>query len=237
MTTVANIQTATISYRANGGNADGYLARPDDQAQHPGVIVIQEWWGINDNIKDISRRFAEAGYVALAPDLYHGKVVLNGEPNEAQKAMMALDQAEVAKNLHGAVQALKSRPEVSPKRVGVVGFCMGGRLALVVASQEGTDIGAVAGFYPGGYNPTEDDVKAIQCPVLAIYGDRDDSTPEAQREKFRKYLADNGKTFDMVVYPGAHHAFFNDTRPEVYDAAAAEDAWNRTLAWFSRYLR
>ncbi len=233
---MANIQTETITYRANGGTANGYVARPDDQAQHPGVIVIQEWWGINDNIKAICRRFADEGYVALAPDLYHGKVVLNGEPNEAQKAMMALDQTEVAQNLHGAVQALKSRPEVLPKKVGVVGFCMGGRLALIVASQEGSDIGAVAGFYPGGYNPSEADVQAIQCPVLAIYGERDDSTPEPAREQFRKYLTDSGKVFDMVVYPGAHHAFFNDSRPAVYDAAAAEDAWNRTLAWFTRYL-
>jgi len=234
---VANTQSETITYRANGGTAAGYVARPDDQVRHPGVIVIQEWWSINDNIKEICRRFAAAGFVVLAPDLYHGKVVLNGEPNEAQKAAMSLDQAEVAKNLHGAVQALKNRPEVSPKQVGVVSFCMGGCLALIVASQEGSDIGAVAGFYPGGYNPSEADVQAIQCPVLAIYSGKDDSTPEPVREKFRKYLTDNGKTFDMVVYPGAHHAFFNDTRPEVYDSAAAEDAWNRTLAWFSRYLK
>src|SRR5579863_4947804 len=129
---MANIQTETITYRANGGTANGYIARPDDQAQHPGVVVIQEWWGINDNIKEICRRFADAGYVALAPDLYEEQEILNCEPNEAQKAMMSLDQAEVAKNLHGGVQALRGRPEVLPKRVGVVGFCMGGRLALIV---------------------------------------------------------------------------------------------------------
>jgi carboxymethylenebutenolidase len=234
---MANIQTETITYRANGGTAKGYIARPDDQAQHPGVIVIQEWWGINDHIKAICQRFADAGYVALAPDLYHGRVILNGEPNEAQKAMMSLDQAEVAKNLHGAVQALRGRADVLPKRVGVVGFCMGGRLALLVASDEGSQIGAVSSFYGGGYDPTEDAVRAIQCPVLAIYGGQDNSTPEPVRERFRKYLADNGKTFDMVVYPGAHHAFFNDSRPEVYDSAAAEDAWNRTLTWFGHYLK
>lgn len=234
---MANIQTETITYRANGGTANGYIARPGDQAQHPGVVVIQEWWGINDNIKEICRRFADAGYVALAPDLYHGRVIPNGEPNEAQKALMSLDQAEVQKNLHGAVQTLISQTDVAPKRVGVVGFCMGGRLALIVASDEGSNIGAVASFYGGGYDPTEDAVRAMQCPVLAIYGGQDGSTPEPVRERFRKYLTDNGKTFDMVVYPGAQHAFFNDSRPEVYDAAAAEDAWNRTLAWFGRYLK
>ncbi len=234
---MVNIRTATITFPANGGTADGFLAYPDDQAKHPGVIVIQEWWGLNDNIKDICRRFADAWYVALAPDLYHGRVILNGEPNEAQKAMMALDQDEVAKNLHGAIQTLKARPEVSTPNVGVVGFCMGGFLALKVATREGSNVGAVVSFYPGGYDPTEADVQAMQCPILAIFGGKDHSTPEAMREKFRKLLTDNGKTFDMVVYPGADHAFFNDTRAEVYDAAASQDAWNRTLSWFSRYLR
>jgi carboxymethylenebutenolidase len=234
---MATIHTETITYHANGGSASGFLARPDDQDAHPGVIVIQEWWGINDHIKDICGRFAAAGFIALAPDLYHGRVILNGEPNEAQKASMSLDQTEVAKNLHGAVQTLRGRADVAPKKIGVTGFCMGGRLALVVATDEGSDIGAVVSFYGGGYDPTEADVQAMQCPVLAIFGGADGSTPEPVREKFRKYLTDNGKTFDMVVYPDAQHAFFNDTRPEVYDSAAAADAWSRTVAWFIRYLK
>lgn len=233
---MAGVVTEDITFRSNGGTATGYLARPDDAQQHPGVIVIQEWWGINDNIKDIARRFAQAGFVALAPDLYHGQVVPNGEPNEAQKAMMSLDQAEVAKNLQGALQSLQARPEVGSQKIGVTGFCMGGRLTLIFASQAGAELGAAVGFYPGGYDPTEQDVAALQCPVLVMYGGEDDSTPPHLRDKFRKYLTDQGKTFDMVVYPGAGHAFFNDTRPQVYDTAAAADAWQRTLSWFTRYL-
>jgi carboxymethylenebutenolidase len=162
--------------------------------------------------------------------------VPNGEPNEAQKAAMALDQTDVANNLRGALQTLQARPDVAPQRIGVTGFCMGGRLALIFATQAGPELGAVVSFYGGGYDATSEAVQRMQAPILAIYGGNDQSTPANKREQFRAYLTDQGKTFDMVVYPGAGHAFFNDTRAEVYDAASAEDAWQRTLAWFQRYL-
>jgi carboxymethylenebutenolidase len=232
---MASILTEEITFPSNGGTAAGYLAMPDDGATHPGVIVIQEWWGLNDNIKGIARRFAEAGFVALAPDLYHGKVTK--EPDIAQKEMMALDQAEVAKDLRGALVALQGRAEVAPKKIGVTGFCMGGFITMVFASQAGPELGAAVSFYGGGYDPTEDAVRAIQCPVLAIYGALDGSTPEPLREKLRAYMTAEGKTFDMVIYPDAEHAFFNDDRPQVHNPVASADAWNRTLAWFTQYLR
>jgi len=230
------VRTEDVTFASNGGTANGYLATPDDGQQHPGVIVIQEWWGLNDNIKDIARRFADAGFVALAPDLYHGKVVLMGEPNEAQKAAMSLDQAEVMKDLKGAIAFLQAQGAVLPKRVGVTGFCMGGTLALEVTSAQGANVGAAVSFYSGGYQPTADKVAAMQCPVLAIYASEDGSTPESMRNEFRKQLTDQGKTFDMVVYQNAQHAFFNDERPEVYDDVASKDAWQRTINWFTTYL-
>ena len=144
---MADVLTEEITFASNGGTASGYLARPDDTATHPGVIVIQEWWGINDNIKDIARRFAAVGFVALAPDLYHGKVT--AEPNEAQKAAMALDLNEVAKDLHGALVALQSRAEVTPKKIGVTGFCLGGMITLKFATQAGAELGAVIGTHAG----------------------------------------------------------------------------------------
>ncbi len=229
------VTTEDITFASNGGTAAGYIARPADQLPHPGVVVIQEWWGLNENIRDIARRFAGAGFVALAPDLYHGKVTK--EPDEAQKAMMALDQAQVAKDLAGAVKALQSYDFVAPKRVGVTGFCMGGYITLVFAAAAGNDLGAAVSFYGGGYTPTEQGVAGIQSPLLAIYAGRDESTPEAERERLRQLLTDQGKTFDMVMYPDAEHAFFNDERPEVYNPAAAADAWKRTLSWFGTYLR
>ncbi len=232
---MADILTEDITFPSNGGTAAGYLARPADGKPHPGVIVIQEWWGLNANIKDIARRFAGAGFIALAPDLYHGRVI--DEPDEAQKAVMNLDQAEVAKDLRGALTALQGQSDVAPKKIGVSGFCMGGTLTLMFASQAGAELGAIAPFYPGGYDPTEAEVQRISCPVHVVYAERDHSTPEATRDRLRKYLTDNGKTFDMVVYPRTDHAFFNDTRPESYDAAASADAWNRTVSWFERYLK
>ena len=231
---MADIVTEDMTFASNGSTAQGYLARPADGKAHPGIIVIQEWWGLNDNIKDIARRFAGAGFIALAPDLYHGKVV--DEPNEAQKAAMALDQAEVAKDLRGALMALQGQRDVAPKKIGVSGFCLGGYITLVFAAQAGPELGAIAPFYPGGYDPTAEEVRHIQCPVQIIYGENDHSTPEDVRERLRTHLTDAGKTFDMIVYPGADHAFFNDTRSEVHDATASADAWSRTIAWFERYL-
>jgi carboxymethylenebutenolidase len=234
---MAGIVTADITFASNGGTAQGYVARPDDGATHPGVIVIQEWWGLDDHIKDITRRFANAGFVALAPDLYHGTVVPVGEPNEAQKAMMAMDQAVVAQDLRGAMTTLSNMSDVAPKQVGVVGFCMGGFITMNVASQAGSNIGAAVAFYPGGYNPTEQEVAAIQAPVLIIYASEDHSTPAEKREQLRQWLTDNGKTFDMVIYQGRDHAFFNDTRPEIHDPSDSADAWQRTINWFTRYLK
>src|SRR5689334_393825 len=117
------MRTQDIQYPYNGSQAQGYLARPDSDSPVPGIIVIQEWWGLNDHIKDVSRRFADVGFVALAPDLYHGKVVK--EPNDAQKAAMELDRERAAKEMAGAATYLKAQSYVMPKKIGIVGFCMG----------------------------------------------------------------------------------------------------------------
>lgn len=232
---MADIVIEDLTFPSEGGTTNAYVARPDDDLTHPGIIVIQEWWGLNEHIKDVARRYANAGFVALAPDLFHGKQTK--EPNEAQKMAMSLDSAQVSRDLHASTQALQAMPFVDPKRIGVTGFCMGGRITMTYAAQAGTNAGAVVAYYPGGYNPTHEEVAAIQCPVLLIIGGKDHSVPETTREQIRKYLTDSGKTFDIVVYPEADHAFFNDTRPEVYDPAASTDAWQRTTEWFTRYLR
>lgn len=234
---MADIHTDTISFPSNGGTADGFIARPADDAQHPAIIVIQEWWGLNETIKAVARRFAHAGFVALAPDLYHGTVALYGEPNDAQKAAMALDEAQVVKDLRGAIQLLRQQHYVAPKRVGTVGFCMGGRIALTAAHQFPQEVGAAVGFYPAGYDPAAADVAAIGAPVLVIFAADDHYNPPELRDKIRQLLTDSGKTFDMVTYQGADHAFFNDDRPEVFNQSAADDAWQRTLGWFQSHLR
>ena len=181
--------------------------------------MIQEWWGLVDHIKDVCDRFAAAGFVALAPDLYHGQKVQPGEPDEAGKAMMAMKMDQAARDMSGAVDEVLRRS--SGDRVGVIGFCMGGGLALVLATQRPDAVAAVVPCY--GIIPWPDaqpDYAAMSAAVLGHYAENDSFfTPEAANA-LADQLRGMGKSVEIVVYPGTDHAFFNDTRPEVYDAEA-----------------
>ena len=220
-----------VQFPANGGTANGYLAIPE-KGNGPGVVVIQEWWGLVDHIKDVCDRFAKEGYVALAPDMYHGQTTKS--PDEAGKLMMALriDQAE--KDLRGAIQYLVNYSATTSEKIGTVGFCMGGALSLYAASKN-EQVGACVVFY--GIHPNvKPDLAHLKAPVLGIYAENDKSTPpEAVRELEQKLNA-LGKPVEMHIYPGVDHAFFNDTRPGVYDRRAAEDAWRRTIEFFAKNL-
>ena len=228
---MSEIVVTSIEFPSNGDTGMGYLARPQD-GMGPGVVVIQEWWGLETHIKDVTERFAQQGYVALAPDLYHGKSA--SEPDEARKLAMELEQAQAVQDIAGAAHYLRSLDEVSPKKVGVVGWCMGGGLAFAV-SHATNDFGAAVGFY--GRPPSDEDIARINCPVMGLFGEHDGGIPPQAAEAFRASLAKHGKTHEIHVYPGAPHAFFNDTRPHIYKADAAQDAWHRTLTWFEKYLR
>jgi carboxymethylenebutenolidase len=220
-----------IQFKSNSIDANGYLARPDQDDPGPGLVVIQEWWGLNEHIRNVTRRFADQGFVALAPDLYHGKVV--AEPNDAQKAAMELDRGRALKEIMGAVAYLKAQPYVVPKRIGVVGFCMGGGLALHTAAHD-PNVGAVVAFYGGG-SPEASAFAGSQAAILNIVGERDVrvlTTIQALDAGLKQYQFPH----ELVVYPGGEHAFFNDTRKEVYKPDAAQDAWKRTLDWFHKYL-
>jgi carboxymethylenebutenolidase len=214
-----------IEFPANGGKASGYLA-PGADGAGPGVIVIQEWWGLVPHITDVADRFASEGFVALAPDLYGGKTTT--EPDEAGKEMMALQIPEATKTMSGAVDELLRRS--SGDRVGVVGFCMGGGLALVLAAARPDAVAACVPFY--GLIPWPDaspDYSNMTASVLGHYAGKDDYfTPEAVRALERQ-LKDLGKDVEMHVYEDSDHAFFNDARPEVYDPEAAAKAWTRTI--------
>lgn len=215
---------------SDGATLSGYLAYPDDGATHPGVIVIQEWWGLNDHIKDVTNRFAEAGFVALAPDLYHG--VAATEPDEARKLVMELDQAAAIDEIGAAIDHLLGLEATSGDKAGVVGFCMGGGLALRTNLAD-EDVGATVAFY--GQPLSESEAAGAHAPVLGLYGSADTGIPVANVEAMQKGLEAAGIPVETVVYEGAQHAFFNDTRAS-YDADASADAWERTLAWFEEYL-
>ena len=211
-----------VEFASNGSSATGYLA----SGGGPGVIVIQEWWGLVPHIRDVTDRLAAAGFTALAPDLYHGESSV--EPDGAGKLMMALNLEQAAKDLSGAVELLRTRTGRST--VGVTGFCMGGGLALVLACQRPDAVAACAPFY--GVIPwpsAQPDWSALVAVVEGHYGELDPMfTPEAAHD-LEARLRSLGKTATLHVYPGCDHAFFNDTRPEVYQAEAAATAWDRMV--------
>lgn len=229
---MADVGTETVEFPTNGEAGSGYLVIPEGDGPFPGVIVVQEWWGLDDHIKDVARRFAREGLLALAPDLYQGKVTK--EPDEAQKLMMSLNMPQATKELVKAAEYLGSRTETAGRGIGAIGFCMGGGLALNLAC-ESPHIKAVAPFY--GANPTPvDKVRNLKGPVFAVYAEHDAWVNESVRKELENALKDAGIEHEAVAYPGTGHAFFNDTRPEVYSKEASDDAWQRALSLFRKNL-
>jgi carboxymethylenebutenolidase len=220
-----------VEFNSNGGKAGGYLAIPESGAG-AGVIVIQEWWGLVPHIKRVADRFAAEGFVALAPDLYHGRTTTS--PDEAGKLMMALNIEQAEKDLRGAIDYLLAHESVEGETVGTVGFCMGGALSLYAASKN-AGVGACVVFY-GGHPNVKPDLENLRAPLLGLYAERDTfATPEGARELEAK-LKTLGKSAEIHVYENADHAFFNDERPEVYKPEAAADAWERTVRFLHEHL-
>jgi len=220
-----------VQFPYAGGTTSGYLSVPE-QGSGPGVVVIQEWWGLVDHIKDLCDRFAGEGFVALAPDLYHGKTTKS--PDEAGKLMMALRIDEAERDLSAAAQYLGKHDSTSSEKIGVVGFCMGGALALYTATKN-SKIGACVVFY-GGHPNVKPDLPNLHAPVLGLYGENDRSVTPAVVRDLEQRLKTLGKQIEVKIYPGADHAFFNDTRPQVYNAEAAADAWQRTVDFLRKNL-
>ncbi len=222
-----------IEFPSNGSTGEGYLATPSS-GSGPGVVVIQEWWGLVDHIKDVCERFAGAGFVALAPDLYHGKKT--AEPDEAGKEMMAMQLEQAAKDMSGAVDAVDERSDGDG--VGVVGFCMGGGLALVLAAQRNDAVRAVVPFYGAVPWPgVQPDYASITGAVLGHYAEKDDwANAEVVHELERQLHESGNSDVTLHIYPGTEHAFFNDTRPEVYAEEASAVAWQRTIDFFRSRL-
>jgi carboxymethylenebutenolidase len=220
-----------VRFPANGATASGYLAQPA-AGGGPGLVVIQEWWGLVGHIKDVCDRFAAAGFVALAPDHYHGEQTKS--PDRAAKLFMALNIAEAGREIRGAAQYLLGLDAVTSSRAGVLGFCMGGQLALFAAAEHGDVVGCAVDFY--GIHPNvRIDPAAVKVPVLGHFGTRDDSIPVDGVRKLAAAITAAGGSFEVHFYD-AGHAFFNDARPEAYDAAAAALAWDRSLAFLRQHL-
>jgi carboxymethylenebutenolidase len=225
-----------IEFPSDGSTGHGVLSVPDGGAEgRPGVIVIQEWWGVVPQIERTCDRLAAEGFVALAVDLYDGRTVPLTEPDDAAKEMMALELATAAHKMGGAVDELRRR--TGRDHIGVLGFCMGGGLALVLGCQRPDAVAAVVPAY--GVIPWPDaqpDYSALAGAVMGHAAELDDFFTPAAAEELEATLAGLGKQVTFHHYPGVGHAFFNDDRPEAYDAAAAELLWERTVAFFHETL-
>jgi carboxymethylenebutenolidase len=223
-----------VTFTSNGASARGYLAGPA-QGAGPGVIVVQEWWGLVPHIQNVCDRFAAEGFTALAPDLYHGESTT--EPDEGGKLMMALNIDRAARDLSGAIDYLASSDRVRGDGVGVIGFCMGGGLALKAATIRPDVVRACVPFY--GLMPwpnLQPDWSKLDASVLGHYAGDDSFYGPDQVALLQQALDDLGKDAQLIVYDHVDHAFFNDTRPEVYDEQAASTAWVRTLEFLRAKL-
>jgi carboxymethylenebutenolidase len=218
-----------VEFPSNGHTCRGYLAVPAS-GSGPGLIVIQEWWGLVPHIHEVCDRFADAGFVALAPDLYHGDTTT--EPDEAGKLMMALNMDQAAKDMSGAVDYLLARDAVSSSSLGVTGFCMGGGLALMLAAQRPDVISACVPYY--GLIPwpnAEPDWSKLNAAVLGHFAENDAFFGPEQVGKLEDQLRAHGKEVELIIHPGVEHAFFNDHRPEVHDPDTARRTFDQTVAF------
>jgi carboxymethylenebutenolidase len=223
-----------VEFPSNGSTGQGYLATPEVGAGL-GLIVIQEWWGLVPHIKDVCDRFAREGFTALAPDLYRG--ASTKEPDEAGKLMMAMNLEQAATDMSGAVDFLEQSDQVRGEGVGVIGFCMGGGLAMMLAVQRNDAVRAVVPFY--GIIPWESaqpDWSKLTAPLQGHFAENDGFFTPDKVHELEADLKGLGKDVEIFMYEGVDHAFFNDTRPEVYDEQAASTAWVRTLEFLRAKL-
>ena len=210
----------------------GYLATPSGSGPWPALVVIQEWWGLDPQTKSIADRFTGLGYLAFAPDLYHGELAKLGD-NQTAMTLTQKYAPGAAADLQKVYDALKTRPGCSGK-VGAVGFCFGGRMSLILGSLRPID--ALCSFYGGGMQQVFDQLGGLKCPVLGLYGDQDQSIPAGTIQEFDRLLDKLGVEHEVVIYPGAGHAFMRDSDPNTYRPEAAKDAWQRTTSFLAKHL-
>lgn len=219
-----------ITFPSNGSSWQGYLAESANGG--PGVIVLQEWWGLVDQIKEVADRFAQEGFVALAPDLYHGQSTAN--PDDAGKLMMALNIETTAKEMNHAIHYLTNLVSTTGSHVGSVGFCMGGQLSLYAACSNSSIVACVD--YYGIHPNVKPNIGSLTAPVLGFFGEKDTSVPPQAVQHLETELRQFGKEVEFHTYPNRDHAFFNHKRSEVYDQSDAEDSWTRMIQFFQQHL-
>ena len=225
-------KTETVSYKSGDETVSSFLVLPDGDGRHPAIIVIHEWWGLNDWVKEQAQKYAAQGYVALAVDLYRGKVATN--PDDAHILMRGLPDDRGMRDLEAAFTYLSTRPDVNAAKIGSVGWCMGGSWSIKLAVDQ-PKLAACAVNY--GWLPSEPALIAkIKAPVLGNFGADDQGIPAKDVKAFESAMKAGGKATDIKVYDGAGHAFENPNNKQGYRPEAAADAAQRMSAFFQKYL-
>jgi carboxymethylenebutenolidase len=230
------VNVRDISFPGKAGSLGAYAAQPSHGGhQHPAIIVVQEWWGLDEHIKDVTRRLAAEHYFAIAPDLYsrQGNKVTH-DPNIAGQLMSGLKQSDGIDDLLSTVEWLKAQGSVRGSHIGIIGFCMGGSYAMALPCFT-RDIKAAAPFY--GEIPSDEKLENLACPVFYAYGENDGWIQRKDVDRLAGALRKFNKTGEVKVYAGCSHGFFNDTRADVYSPKDARDAWEQSLRLFDQNLR
>jgi carboxymethylenebutenolidase len=229
----ATVKTETVHFPSGDETISGYLALPASAGRHPALVVIHEWWGLNDWVKEQARKFAEQGYAALAVDLYRGRVAY--DPALAHELSRGMPRDRALQDMKAAFDYLAARPDVEKNKIGSVGWCMGGGLSLQLAIHEPRLAACVVNY---GSLPTDPQtIEKIQAPVLGNFGEEDRGITPSDVEAFQKAMQAAHKSIDVKEYPGAGHAFENPNNELGYREAAAQDAWDRMVEFFNRTLK
>ena len=226
-------QGKQVSYKSGDESVQGVLYTPAGDGPFPALIVIHEWWGLNDWVKEQASNLADQGYLALAVDLYRGKVATT--PEEAHEIMRGVPEDRARRDLSAAFAFLKTQKNAKPDRIGAIGWCMGGGYSLDVALQEPSLAADVINY--GHLAVDENSLKKINAPMLGIFGGKDRGIPVEDVKKFEQTLKQSGKEIEIVIYPDAGHAFENPNNKEGYRSQDAVDAWKRTLDFLARTLK
>ncbi len=222
-----------VSYKSGDETVQGVLYTPAGKGPFPALVVIHEWWGLNDWVKEQAAKLSDEGYVTLAVDLYRGKVATT--PDEAHEIMRGVPEDRAARDLYAAVEFLKSQSDVKKDRIGSIGWCMGGGYSLDMALQEPTLAAAVINY--GHLAADADSIKKINASVLGIFGGQDRGIPVDDVKKFEKALQQQGNKVEIVIYPDAGHAFENPNNKTGYRAEDAADAWKHTTSFLAATLK
>jgi carboxymethylenebutenolidase len=238
VTTAFAATPKNVSYKSGNETVHGIIYAPEGKGPFPGIIVIHEWWGLNDWVKEQASKLADQGYVTLAIDLYRGKVATT--PNEAHEFMGGVPQDRAARDLQAAFAYLQSQANVKKDRIGAIGWCMGGGYALHLALDQPKLAADVINYGVADYASLAKDqsaLKKINAPILGIFGQQDRGIPADEVKNFAEQLDKLGKKGDITIYPDAGHAFENPNNKDGYRPQDAADAWNKTVSFLASTLK